>query len=165
MALCEVVPLSTILMQHCTLWVLSGFCCPHSGSAEGWSAQCYVWSPGTARTVIYCDGHDEIRGISWAAVQCYQTMLCISQIAVCWINCQLCNTGLEGDLPLLQIRVMTENLALAASVPVKNHCLRADLVYTQHLPSKLSLLFSFKNNDIIISILYLRRQAFSLNST
>ena len=42
----------------------------------------------------------------------------------------------------------------------KNHCLREDLVYTHHLPSKLSPLFSFKNNDIVISVPHLRSQAF-----
>lgn len=36
-------------------------------------------------------------------------------------------------------------------VPVENHWLRANLVYTKHLPGKLSPLFSFKNNDIVFS--------------
>ena len=59
---------------------------------------------------------------------------------------------------MLQITVMTENLAPATTVPVKNHCYRADFVYAQHLPSMLSPLFSFKNNDIVIGILYLKSQ-------
>ena len=59
---------------------------------------------------------------------------------------------------MLQITIMTENLAPATSVPVKNHCHRTDFVYAQHLPSMFSPLFSFKNNDIVISILYLKSQ-------
>lgn len=59
---------------------------------------------------------------------------------------------------MLQITIMTENLAPATSVPVKNHCHRTDFVYAQHLPSMLSPLFSFKNNDIVIRILYLKSQ-------
>ena len=91
-----------------------------------------------AKTVIFCDEQDEIGGTYWGTVECYQTMLCISQWSA---ECTLCTTWPEGDLPLLQITVMTENLALAASTPFKkkkSHCLRANLVYTQHLPGKLS---------------------------
>ena len=72
---------------------------------------------------------------------------------------------------MVQITVMTENLAPATSVPVKNHCHRADFIYAQHLPSMLSPLFSFKNNDIVIGILYLMSQVcvceffFSFNCT
>lgn len=62
----------------------------------------------------YCDEQDKIGGTSWGAMDCYQAMLCIPQRVVCWVNCTLCSPWLEGDLPWLQIRVMTENLAGAA---------------------------------------------------